>query len=160
MATVHNEFRQLLGIHPSGGTLRADLEGGDLTLVDLELDRIGCQFTRLTYQTARMRDWDLRQAKQACQNLAQRLSYLLEPIQLIEADAESVIMQMRSMPPSSNDAGLTYYECLVQRGGRIDFQRFRKEDNLDRSPIRTQLTRETLERLTSDVIQTSYEPAA
>ena len=85
-------------------------------------------------------------------SLAKRLTYLLEPISLLETDAESVSIQMRSNPPQVGDDGRSYYELLVRRGGEVTLRRYHKAAGQPRQVIAAHVTREVLARLADDFV--------
>ena len=82
--------------------------------------------------------------------LAEKLTYLMEPINPIEFDAEGCVVQLRSAPPQRDDDGRCYYELLVRRGGEISLRRFRKDNGDARRTIAATVTREVLLRLAGD----------
>lgn len=84
------------------------------------------------------------------ESLAERLTYLMEPIAPIELDAEACTVQLRSNPPQRDDDGRSYYELLVTRGGQISLRRYRKENGNARQPVPATVTREVLLRLAAD----------
>ena len=83
-------------------------------------------------------------------DLASRVTYLMEPIRPIEIDADACVVQMRSTPPQKDDDGRSYYELLVRRGGEIALTRYRKEPGTPRQQIPATVTREVLLRLAGD----------
>ena len=82
--------------------------------------------------------------------LAERLTYLMEPISPIEIDADACVVQLRSNPPQRDDDGRSYYELMVRRGGEIALARYRKENGDARQQIPATVTREVLLRLVGD----------
>ena len=82
--------------------------------------------------------------------MADRLTYLMEPIAPIELDAGECIVQLRSNPPQRDDDGRSYFELIVRRGGEIALVRYRKENAGARRQIPATVTREVLLRLVGD----------
>jgi hypothetical protein len=82
--------------------------------------------------------------------LAERVTYLMEPIAPIEVDAAACVVQLRSNPPQRDDDGRSYYELMVRCGGEIALVRYRKENGDARRQIPATLTREVLSRLVGD----------
>src|SRR5438876_1150946 len=99
------------------GPHRLDLEerGDRLTAELLSIDKLACEFAHLTLRTSKLSGASAERLQGIAQGLAQRLTYLLEPIAPIEADAEGCTVQMRSNPPQRGDDGTCYYELLVRR---------------------------------------------
>jgi hypothetical protein len=88
--------------------------------------------------------------KKVAEDLSRRLTYLLEPISPVEVDADQCVVQLRSNPPQRNENGASYYELLVQRGGRLSLCRWTKEPGSARQIVPAQVTREVFLRLVAD----------
>jgi hypothetical protein len=93
------------------------------------------------------------QRKKACDVLARRLQYLLEPVRVIEADADADVIQMRSDPPETLSDGRRYYELRIERD-RIMLVRYEKRKDRDRRMVPCILTHEVLGRIVEDVLST------
>ena len=135
--------RGLLQIDSSEGRVEADL---------LAVDAIGCSFQTLGYSTAKLAGASLNQLKSISQALTEKLTYLLEPIGLVEADADRCSVQLRSSPPQKGDDGTSYYELMVRRGGDITLSRYSKKPGQLRQIIPAHVTREVLGRLADDFV--------
>jgi hypothetical protein len=114
------------------------------------LDSLACRCDELALETDELAAASVDRLKEISQNLAGRLTYLLEAISPIEIDPERCVVQMRSSPPQKNDDGTTYYELLVERGGRLALSRHQKQPGAVRQTISAELTREVLLRLIGD----------
>lgn len=127
-------------------------EEGPLRLVcDLaEVHPLACRFERLAVQSPRLREMSLDQLKHLGESLAERVTYLLEPIAPIEADAESCTVQLRSHPPQKDETGACYYEVVASRTGELSLRRYRKNRGAARQPVTAVVTQEVLLRLTDD----------
>jgi hypothetical protein len=135
--------RGLLQVQTPGGRIEADLVG---------VDAIGCAFQTLAYTTDKLANSTLDELKGISQALTARLTYLLEPIGLVEADADRCSVQLRSSPPQKNDDGTSYYELMVRRGGHITLSRYSKQSGQLRQIVPAQVTREVLGRLADDFL--------
>lgn len=135
--------RGLLQVQTPGGRIEADI---------VAVDAIGCEFQTLAYQTDKLAGASLDQLKAISQTLTARLSYLLEPIGLVEADADRCSVQLRSNPPQKSDDGTSYYELMVRKGGDITLSRYCKKPGQLRQIIAAQVTREVLSRLADDFL--------
>ena len=93
--------------------------------------------------------WD--QVRTISERLAQKLTYLREPVRPIEADGEARIVQLRSNPPRQADDATSYYELQIQGGGAISLCRFEKTAGEPRRAIPMEITREVLRQLVDDV---------
>ena len=136
------------------GPARLEVEtvAGKLESQISQVDAIGCALETLVYRSDKLAGATIAQLKKLSDNLTKRLTYLLEPIGALEADAESCTVQMRSSPPQQGDDGSSYYELLVRRGGEISLCRYAKSPGQPRRTIATQLTREVFIRLAEDFV--------
>jgi hypothetical protein len=135
--------RGLLQVQAPEGSVEADL---------VAVDAIGCSFQTLAYSTATLAHASLEQLKAVSQTLTSKLTYLLEPIGVVEADADRCSVQLRSNPPQKNDDGTSYYELMVRRGGDITLSRYSKKPGALRQIVPANVTREVLGRLADDFI--------
>ncbi len=116
------------------------------------VDAIGCALESLTYRTDKLAGVTIANLKKLSGDLTKRLTYLLEPIGALEADAESCTVQMRSSPPQQGEDGSSYYELLVRRGGEISLCRYSKSPGQVRRTIPAHVTREVFTRLAEDFV--------
>ena len=136
--------RGLLQVDPEeGGRIEADLVG---------VDAIGCAFQTLAYSTDKLAGADLDHLKEISQTLTAKLTYLLEPIGVVEADQDRCAVQLRSSPPKKDEDATSYYELLVRRGGDISLSRYSKKTGQLRQIVPAHITREVLERLAEDFV--------
>jgi hypothetical protein len=116
----------------------------------LERNQLAVSFNRLALATPELADAKVSDLERIAKSLAERLTYLMEPVAPIEIDAGACVVQMRSNPPQRDDDGRSYYELLVRRGGEISLCRYRKESGAGRQQIPAHVTREVVLRLVSD----------
>jgi hypothetical protein len=90
------------------------------------------------------------------ERLAARVTYLMEPLVLVEVDAQGVEVELRSQSTTRRDGLRNYYEARLDRNGRVRLTR-RAFDDTARRPreVPFQLSRETLERLADDLVDTA-----
>lgn len=85
----------------------------------------------------------------------ERVTYLWEPLALIERDLEREQAQMRSAPPRVDDAAIEFYEGeLSRQNGALQLRllRYRRKNDQTRSEqIPLTLTHAVCRRLTDDV---------
>ena len=86
------------------------------------------------------------------QQLAQRVQYLLEPLQVHEVDRQQAAVQLRSSPPHREDRTVRYYEVTAQRDGGWRLVRYEKSPEQPRQQIAAVITIEVLQRLCQDVV--------
>lgn len=139
-----------LGIVVGSRTIIVQHPDGQLTCELSALDAVGCSVDHLTLSAASLAGAVPDRLRAISQDLAKRLTYLLEPISPIEFDADACHVQMRSSPPAKDEDGTTYYELLVRRGGAISLQRYQKLPGQPRTTIPAHFTRQVLLRLVDD----------
>ncbi len=146
------QFEQELSKFGSGGAATVAVEAGArrITCDTMERTSLAISFQRLELATSELAGATAADLQRISKSLADRLTYLLEPISPIELDAQECVVQMRSNPPQKDDDGRSYYELLVRRGGEIALVRYRKENGATRQLIPATVTREVLLRLVGD----------
>jgi hypothetical protein len=135
--------RGLLQVDGPEGRIEADL---------VAVDAIGCSFQTLAYTTDKLASSSVDELKTVSQALTSKLTYLLEPIGLVEADADRYSVQLRSNPPQKGDDETNYYELMVRRGGDITLSRYSKKSGQMRQIIPAHVTREVFARLADDFV--------
>ena len=106
----------------------------------------------LPIATSKLAGAGLEELKAISQKLTEKLTYLLEPIGLVEADADRCSIQLRSSPPQKGEDETSYYELMVRRGGDITLSRYSKKSGQLRQIVPANVTREVLARLADDFI--------
>jgi hypothetical protein len=97
------------------------------------------------------RSLSIDELKAWADRIVARVTYLMEPLVLVEADAEGVEVELRSKRPTPRDGHRSYYEVRLSRQGRARLVRFAFDDaTRQRGQVPFQLTREVLERLADD----------
>ena len=86
--------------------------------------------------------------------LAARLSYLMEPLVVLEVDAQAGEAELRSQTPTARGDRRSYYEVRLHRQGTLHLRRVAVDETTPRhrQPVPCQMTREVLERLTDDLV--------
>jgi hypothetical protein len=125
-------------------------DGAVLRCEVMAIDGLAVSFRKLALETPALAGVPLVKLERIAKHLSEKLSYLLEPVEPIEADALTCTVQMRSTPPQKDDDGSSYYELLVRAGGELSLERYRKEHGAKRTPLGATVTREVLLRLVSD----------
>src|SRR5436190_22044805 len=148
---IERELKRIQAV--SGrGLLQVDCHTGRVEADLLAVDAIGCSFQTLGLSTSKLTDASLDELKAISDTLTAKLTYLLEPIGLVEADADRCSIQLRSNPPQKGEDETSYYELMVRRGGDITLSRYSKQPGQLRHIIPAQVTREVLGRLADDFI--------
>ncbi|QDU28351.1 hypothetical protein ETAA8_34510 [Anatilimnocola aggregata] len=143
---------ELQRLAPSGGELEVRTATGRIVSQLDVVDAVGCSFTCFDYQSTNLAAATVDSLKALSNKIQQRLTYLMEPISLLETDTESVSIQMRSSPPQVGDDGRSYYELLVRRGGEVTLRRYHKAAGQPRQIVPAHVTREVLGRLAEDFV--------
>lgn len=153
MGLVQSVEQQLEQAAAGGpGPWRAEVieAGVQITVEASAMENLACALTQFEVRNAAWSGRPIERVKQIADDLAKRLTYLLEPIRPIETDPEHCIVQMRSNPPRIDEHGSSYYELLVERTGSLTLCRFEKEPGEVRRRVPIQITREVFRHLLSD----------
>lgn len=113
-------------------------------------EQLACSFTRFELTNAAWASVPIEKLKRIAETLAAKLTYLLEPVRPIEADAEHCVVQMRSSPPRKDEDRTIYYELEVRRGGVLSLCRYEKRPGDARQKVAIQVTREVFRHLVDD----------
>jgi len=126
---------------------------GRFELTVRESGPVGAAFDQLTYATTTRSDWDTPALTRWAHALTQRITYLMEPLRILEIDTEDRHIELRSPQPTQRQGGRFYYQALLDHSGLLTLKRFRfDEADRKRDQVPMQLTRETLERLMEDCV--------
>jgi hypothetical protein len=150
-AAIDAELNRLV-ILGGKGRLEVQASSGQCSAEILRCDTIGCLVDELVYETSALATATIDELKTLSSALISRLTYLLEPISITEADSDSAAVQLRSSPPHKDDDGTSYYELLVRRGGAISLRRYLARKGQLRERIPAELTRQVLCRLADDFV--------
>jgi hypothetical protein len=137
---------------PGALTLAIDTDAGKLTATLLAVDSLACSLESLTLESPKLANASLDDLKHLSGTLSKQLCYLLEPISLIECDADSATVQLRSNPPAHDEDQTSYYEVVARRGGSITLCRYVKLPSDVRQLTPATLTHEVLARLGQDFV--------
>jgi hypothetical protein len=134
------------------GPFQLDLEEGmqRLECDFTALDSLACALSRFELSTAALAGKTPTELKRLGEQLSAQLTYLLEPINPIEFDAEQCVVQLRSNPPQRDEDRTSYYELVAKRGGSLSLCRYVKAPGSVRENVPMHLTREVFFRLVSD----------
>jgi hypothetical protein len=123
-----------------------------LTMNMTALDTVGVAFDRLEFITTDRQDWSSEALNAWGLRLAGRVTYLLEPLKVLEIDAGGGEVQIRSQSPTTRADQRGFYEVRLYRQGVLRLERY-VFDDVTRQRQRTtcQFTKEVLERLADDM---------
>lgn len=96
------------------------------------------------------------QLKDWADRVAARVTYLMEPLRVVEIDPVGVEVELRSAAPTSRNGVRAFYEVRLRRAGTLNLARVVFDDaTRTRRDEPFQMTREVLERLTDDLVDTA-----
>ena len=153
-----NTHLSQLAASGSGPTTVSVSEGG--VSVDVELsavESLGCQVARVLVSAPSLGSAAVSTLQKWSDELAKRITYLLESLAPLETDEEAGQLLMRSASPQQLPAGRQYYECVLAgvANGTVSFQRYEAtKGQAGRSPVDMVLTRDVLGRLVFDLVDT------
>jgi hypothetical protein len=123
-----------------------------LTLHLVELDTVGLAFSSMEFASTNRTEWSSQALQDWADRLTKRITYLMEPLKVIEIDASGGEVQVRSQAPTPRADKRGYYEMRLFRNGSLRLERFAYDDvTRERRPVACHLTREVLERLADDI---------
>jgi hypothetical protein len=132
-------------------------DGPDRLTLDLTaLDAVGVAFDALEYAATDRDDWSSDDLNAWGERIAKRVTYLMEPLRVLEIDAGGGEVQIRSDAPTPRAESRGYYEVRLNRRGTCRLERYVYDEN-DRRRRRApcHLTREVVERLADDIAAAS-----
>jgi hypothetical protein len=123
-----------------------------LTLDLTALDSVGLAFSTMEFANSSRTEFSSDALKEWGDRLAKRVTYLMEPLKVLEVNDQGGEVQLRSQSPTPRADQRAYYEMRLFRNGKLRMERFAfDESTRQRRPVTCQLTRETLERLADDI---------
>ena len=136
------------------GELELDLDdGGSLSLSLTEASPVGVAFTRLTFLSADRSERPPEALRAWADRLSARVTYLMEPLVVVEHDREAGAVDIRSKAPTVRRDRRTYYEVRLARDGVLTMTRVAHDETTRRrDPVACQMTLEALERLADDLV--------
>ncbi len=147
MTIIENRLRGFL----DAGTVGVFEASSDDASVQCEfstIDSMACAIERVTVDFSSSRSAE--QLRATCSELSAKLTYLLEPLQIIECDEELSTVQMRSNPPQADQQARRYYE-LTATPSHLALRRFEKRPGQGREQIESVFTHEVAIRLVKDL---------
>jgi hypothetical protein len=142
---------------PKGGPLPSlvEAEAGPsrLTLNLTERGPIGLAFDTLNYARADRADLSAEALRAWGDRLAARLTYLMEPLVVLEVDAQAGEAELRSQAPTPRGDQSAFYEVRLRREGSLNLRRIGFDAaSRRRQVVPCQMTIEVLERLADDLV--------
>jgi hypothetical protein len=138
------------------GPVAVETETHRLSLTLDAVGSVGLAFESLSFATLARTDWTDEALRSWGDQLAARVNYLMEPLVVLEHDRVSGEIAIRSQAPTPRHTQRSYYEARLERQGILQLSRVAFDsETRRRSVIPCQMTREVLERLADDLVETS-----
>jgi hypothetical protein len=155
--SLSREIAGALDARPEAGGLPCDVAVADgphrLLLRLTAAGPVGLAFESLEFATSARPAWTTEALRGWGDRLAARLTYLMEPLVVLEVDADGGEVELRSQVPTARDGLRAYYEVRLHRDGTLRLGRVAfDEATRRRRPAPCQVTREVLERLADDLV--------
>ncbi|WP_435021239.1 hypothetical protein TA3x_002268 [Tundrisphaera sp. TA3] len=154
--TLSREIAVAVDRLPEGAALpcRVDVESGPNRL-GLELvacGPVGLAFNTLDFAATGGADRGPDDLRAWGDRLAGRLTYLMEPLVLLEVDHLAGEAKLRSKAPTAREDLRSFYEIRLGRAGTLRLRRIAFDGTTRaRRAVPCQMTREVLERLADDL---------
>jgi hypothetical protein len=114
---------------------------------------VGLAFDGLDYAIADHVELSSEDLRGWGDRLAARLTYLMEPLVVLEVDAQAGEAELRSKSPTPKGERRSFYEVRLRRDASLHFQRVAFDDSTRlRQIVPCQMTVEVLERLADDLV--------
>jgi len=156
--TLSQKIAAALEARPDTGALPCDVtvehEGDAATIHLTASGSVGLAFRTLEFATKARAEWSPATLRAWGDRLAARLTYLMEPLMVLEQDALGGDVALRSQSPTARAGQRSYYELRLHRQGSLTLSRVSFEEaTRQRRPIDCQMTREVLERFLDDLVE-------
>ncbi|MCC9608204.1 hypothetical protein LOC68_01160 [Blastopirellula sp. JC732] len=128
--------------------LDISLPGGKLRLKDASVEAVGVSASGAHY--APNKNWDVGgdAGQRLAGKLKSRVNYLLEPLEVIETEEDSILL--RSDKPHQSEEDRSYYEGWAKPDG-FDLHRYAAAPKQPRQSTPLRMTRDVVERLARDL---------
>ena len=147
------DARPLLGALPCSVTVE---EGPNRLSLNLTATGpVGLAFTTLDFATTARpeADWAPDALRAWADRIVARVTYLMEPLIVLEHDQSGGAVELRSQAPTPRHDKHSYYQVHLNRNGALRLTRNVFDDaTRRRRPAPCQMTLEVLERLTDDLV--------
>jgi hypothetical protein len=155
--TLSRKIADAVELHPVGsassGLVTAEADGSRIELSLTASGHVGLAFSSLRYGRIDPLELSIEALRAWGNRLAARLTYLMEPLIVLEVDAEAGVADLKSQTPTARGESRSFYEVSLQRTGALHLRRIAFDSTTRlRKTVDCQMTREVLERLTDDLV--------
>ena len=153
---LKSHYDQLLQ-QSNGGAAKVSLSAGAVSLaVHLAgIQALACELDAIEVGSPRYAQANADELSQLGQQMADRLRYLLEPLQIHEIDRQADAVQLRSFPPRREEKKVRYFEATLTRDGGVALVRYEKTPGQLRQRVSAVVTLEVLQLLCEDLVRLS-----
>jgi len=136
----------------SGGLVEAEAGPSRIALGVTERGPVGLAFVELHYARSNAGELSTEALRAWGNRLAARLTYLMEPLVVLEVDAQAGEAELRSQSPTPRGDRRSFYEVRLRSEGTLLLRRIAFDQaTQSRQVVSCQMTREVLERLVDDL---------
>lgn len=155
---ISDELRRLVDERsPFTGRIESVVaEGGGVTVrCDMQsAEGVGCALTQLDMVEERRKVLNPDDLCRWAEWICGRVTYLLEPLGVVEVDRQSGVAVVRSKPPHRRGDRIAYYEMLADRNHHASLRRYQYDvRSKKRGAVTFPLTHEQLEILVDDLAE-------
>ena len=155
--SLSQKIAAALDARPDSGVVPSRVTAEDgasrLTLHLTAEGPVGLAFSALDFATRTRAEWTPEALKTWGDRVAARVTYLMEPLVVLEHDVAGGEVELRSQSPTPRAQQRAFYEVRLNRQGALRLARILFDEAArQRRPADCQMTREVLERLTDDLV--------
>jgi hypothetical protein len=154
--TLSRKIADAVDSLPTGGPLPCPVEAeAGRSRIALNLTAqgpVGIAFDNLEYASTERLDLSSDALRSWGDRLAARVTYLMEPLVVLEVDAQAGEAELRSQTPTPRGDRRSFYEVRLRREGSLQMRRIAVNEATRRRQVGScQMTLEVLERLADDL---------
>lgn len=129
-----------------------DGQGVEVSVDFTTVDTLSCALNDLRINKSSLRGATDAELQAWAGEVVRRVTYLLEPLAVLEYDAASQSVLVRSQPPTQTPDAIMYYEAVVGAPGHLSLKRYSApKSDPGRQTVDLQMTHEVLRRLVEDL---------
>ena len=137
------------GIHSAAWD---DGQGVEVSVDFTAVDTLSCAVSELRISKSALRGATDAELQAWAGEVVRRVTYLLEPLAVLEYDAASQSVLVRSQPPTQTPDAIMYYEAVVGAPGHLSLKRYSApKSDPGRQTVDLHMTHEVLRRLVEDL---------
>ena len=142
----HDQIQPIVA-SDAGITLRCDLNSAE---------SVGCTLSQIDLVEENKPSLSMDELVHWAEWICGRVTYLLEPLRVVELDGHHGVALMRSRRPQRKKDQIAYYELLADRHHHASLRRYRYDiASRDRGAVPFPLTHEQLEVLVDDLVESA-----